>query len=257
MFAVTLEPAIGSTLREARLRRGVGLAEVEAETKIRVRYLRALENEEWDVLPGGAYTRSFIRTYGGFLGLDGERLADEYRRSAPETGGERQSWGEPLPLPPSQGDGGPRVSPGTVAALVSVGLIAALIVIGLLGDGGSDGTPTRPAGGRDSQPQEGGKPPAESRRKVSVTVLAEANVWVCLIDGAGRRLIDGRILAAGSREGPFESARFTVAFGNGSVRMTVDGDTARLEQTPNPIGYEVARDGRLRTLPEGRRPTCT
>ena len=52
-----------ATLREARNRRKVDLSEVEAATKIRVRYLRAIENEEWDVLPGGAYTRGFIRTY--------------------------------------------------------------------------------------------------------------------------------------------------------------------------------------------------
>ena len=62
---------------------------MEAETKIRVRYLRALENEEWDVLPGGAYTRSFIRTYATHLGLDGERLADEFRRSVEDPVGER------------------------------------------------------------------------------------------------------------------------------------------------------------------------
>ena len=53
------------------------------------RYLRAIENEEWDVLPGGAYTRGFIRTYADYLGLDGERLADEYRRRSKSPTGER------------------------------------------------------------------------------------------------------------------------------------------------------------------------
>jgi cytoskeletal protein RodZ len=63
-----MNPEIGATLRDARIRQKVDMPDIEAETKIRVRYLRALENEEWDVLPGGAYTRSFIRTYANHLG---------------------------------------------------------------------------------------------------------------------------------------------------------------------------------------------
>ena len=59
---------VGTILREARNRRKVELAEVEAATRIRVRFLRAIEDEEWDVLPGGVYTRGFIRTYASFLG---------------------------------------------------------------------------------------------------------------------------------------------------------------------------------------------
>ncbi|MGZ8665529.1 MAG: helix-turn-helix domain-containing protein, partial [Solirubrobacterales bacterium] len=94
-----LEPAIGATLRDTRTRRKIDLAEVESATKIRVRYLRALENEEWDVLPGGAYTRSFIRTYATFLGLDGERLADTYRREFEQTPAERLPRHEPVPAP--------------------------------------------------------------------------------------------------------------------------------------------------------------
>ncbi len=77
-----MDTGIGATLREARNRRKIDLSEVEAATKIRLRYLRAMENEEWDLLPGGSYPRGFIRTYASFLGLDGERLADDYRRGA-------------------------------------------------------------------------------------------------------------------------------------------------------------------------------
>jgi cytoskeleton protein RodZ len=77
-----VETEIGTTLREARIRHKVNLAEVEQRTKIRVRYLRALENEEWDLLPGPTYTRSFIRTYASFLGLDGERPRSEMARAS-------------------------------------------------------------------------------------------------------------------------------------------------------------------------------
>src|SRR5439155_1452278 len=71
---------IGSTLREARMRSRIDISEVEARTKIRARYLRAIENEEWDLLPGPVYVKSFLRTYGDFLGVDSRLLVDEYKR---------------------------------------------------------------------------------------------------------------------------------------------------------------------------------
>src|ERR1700752_1879630 len=71
---------IGSTLREARMRARIDIIEVETRTKIRAKYLRALENEEWDLLPGPIYVKSFLRTYGDYLGLDSRLLVDEYNR---------------------------------------------------------------------------------------------------------------------------------------------------------------------------------
>src|SRR5215470_3956028 len=71
---------IGTTLREARMRAHIDIGEVEARTKIRAKYLRAIENEEWDLLPGPVYVKSFLRTYGDYLGLDSRALIDEYKR---------------------------------------------------------------------------------------------------------------------------------------------------------------------------------
>src|SRR5262245_61484828 len=82
--------SLGATLREARRRRRIELSEVEAAIRIRRRYLRAMEDEDWEALPGGVYTRGFIRTYASFLGLDGERLAAEYRASVEEAPGAGQ-----------------------------------------------------------------------------------------------------------------------------------------------------------------------
>src|SRR5579864_6922114 len=73
-------PDIGSTLREARMRDRIDISEVEAQTKIRAKYLRAIENEEWDLLPGPVYAKSFLRTYGDYLGIDSRMLIDEYKR---------------------------------------------------------------------------------------------------------------------------------------------------------------------------------
>src|SRR5580700_10601642 len=72
-------PEIGATLREARMRARLDVSEIEAKTKIRAKYLRALENEEWGLLPGPTFVKSFLRTYAQALGLDGRALVEEYR----------------------------------------------------------------------------------------------------------------------------------------------------------------------------------
>lgn len=70
---------IGATLQSARTGAGLDIADLEAETKIRAKYLRALEQEDWDQLPGPTYVRSFLRTYADALGLDGRMLVEQYR----------------------------------------------------------------------------------------------------------------------------------------------------------------------------------
>src|SRR3954468_16975506 len=69
---------IGSSLREARLRQGLDFPELEQTTKIRGKYLRALEDEQFDVLPAQTYVKGFLRNYAEFLGLDGQLYVDEY-----------------------------------------------------------------------------------------------------------------------------------------------------------------------------------
>src|SRR5438270_4060241 len=73
-------PEIGATLREARMRARIDVSEIEAQTKIRAKYLRALENEEWSLLPGPTFVKSFLRTYAQYLGLDARMLVEEYKR---------------------------------------------------------------------------------------------------------------------------------------------------------------------------------
>lgn len=74
---------IGSSLREARERQKLELPQVERATHIRSKYLAALEDERFDVLPGLAYTKGFLRTYADYLGLDGQRFVDEYSMRVP------------------------------------------------------------------------------------------------------------------------------------------------------------------------------
>jgi cytoskeleton protein RodZ len=76
---------IGSSLRKARMRQGLELSQIERDTRIRAKYLLALEDDRFEALPGLAYTKGFLRTYADYLGLDAQRFVDEYNaRFAPE-----------------------------------------------------------------------------------------------------------------------------------------------------------------------------
>jgi transcriptional regulator with XRE-family HTH domain len=118
---------IGSELRAERERRGLALAEVEARTKIRVRYLAALEDGRYELLPGPAYARAFLRDYAEELGLDPSSGLSELEPAA-----------EQLPPPPPSAPRLPRVARRTaLAGAAAVVLIAAVTVAGaLLGGGG-------------------------------------------------------------------------------------------------------------------------
>jgi Helix-turn-helix domain len=69
---------IGNSLRDARLKQGLDFSQVELATKIRAKYVRAIEEEQFDVLPAETYVKGFLRTYADHLGLDGQLYVDEY-----------------------------------------------------------------------------------------------------------------------------------------------------------------------------------
>src|SRR5215207_11688 len=93
---------IGTSLREARLRQSLDFPEIEQGTKIRGKYLRALEDEQFDVLPAQTYVKGFLRSYAEYLGLDGQLYVDEYN-SRFVVGEEEQSSRPRRSAPPSRG----------------------------------------------------------------------------------------------------------------------------------------------------------
>jgi Helix-turn-helix domain len=250
-----MDTGIGATLREARNRRKLDLAAVEAAIKIRVRYLQAMENEEWDALPGGAYTRGFIRTYASYLGLDGERLADDYRRASGVPGGVRVPK-RVEPVPTARRGRRPLVSSRLVIAAVCLVLVAVVIGIALAGGGGPSPTSTAANGGKAVREKPAQAPAAPSKPGVAVRLAATAEVWVCLLDAKQEPLLDGQILEAGAEAGPFRSKGFEVALGNGSVAIFVDGKQAHVPASSSPVGYRVNSGGKLVSLEEGERPSC-
>jgi hypothetical protein len=117
---------IGSSLREARLRQGLDFPEIETGTKIRGKYLNALEEERFDVLPAEAYIKGFLRTYAEYLGLDGQLYVDEFnsRYVAPE---EMQSI---RVRRTAQARRHRRVQGGVlIAALAGIAIVTALVIV--------------------------------------------------------------------------------------------------------------------------------
>ena len=143
-----MDDGVGNKLRDARARRKLSLQEAEDATKIRARYLQAIENEDWDALPGDTYARAFIRTYGSLLGLDGDRLAEEQRQARGSARpGERLPRVDPRPrkVVRVRRDRRRQVPPRLVTALVLALVVAALIAIGLFsGEGGGGNSGAKP-----------------------------------------------------------------------------------------------------------------
>jgi len=117
---------IGASLKEARLRQGLDFSALEAGTKIRGKYLQALEEEHFDVLPGETYIKGFLRTYAEYLGLDGQLYVDEFnsRYVAPD---EMQTI---RARRTAQARSHRRVQGGVlIAALVGITVVTALVIV--------------------------------------------------------------------------------------------------------------------------------
>jgi cytoskeleton protein RodZ len=272
---------IGATLREARMRARIDVSEIEAQTKIRAKYLRALENEEWDLLPGPTFVKSFLRTYAQALGLDGRALVEEYKLhyehpgEGPEPvqqpassqrwtgrraagGGTRRRGGTGAGAPPRQGP-----SRGYVAAVSAVAVVIVLLVYALLSGGGSSqsppvSTPTTAASHgrarRSHSPHRGTATVSPTAALASLKVEPTAEVYVCLI-GDGRKRIPGLILTPATVLPTYHARRFELTLGNDAVTLVVNGTPHTVPASAQAIGYTITRAG-LRPLPSAEQPTC-
>ena len=248
----------------------IDVSEIEAQTKIRAKYLRALENEEWDLLPGPTFVRSFLRTYAQALDLDAKALVEEYRLNY-----ERPSEAalEPIVSTPSSSPARGRVpgrpSRGYMALVGGVGVVIVLLVIGLLSEsgGGTSNTPSTTTAAQAHHNKHAGRhgtpaghtshPAGTSSAIVALSLRPSAAVYVCLInDDTGSKLIPGQELQPGTSTQTFHAKRFTITLGNSSVTMFVDGTPRTVATSSEAIGYSITKAGRRR-LKAGQLPTCT
>ena len=146
---------IGNSLREARVRRGIDFAQAELATKIRGKYLRALEDEQFALLPAQTYVKGFLRTYAEYLGLDGQLYVDEYNSRF--VTGERARAAAPRRSAARPQRRNRRFETNFV--LVALAAIAVLTVIVISAWKASGGEPTR-RGPRRSAGRRRRRPPA-------------------------------------------------------------------------------------------------
>jgi hypothetical protein len=118
---------IGNSLREARLRQHLDFPELEQATKIRGKYLRALEDEQFDVLPAQTYVKGFLRSYAEYLGLDGQLYVDEYNSRF--VVGEEDAPSRPRRSAPPQSRGVQVQSRVVLLTLLGIASVTALVIV--------------------------------------------------------------------------------------------------------------------------------
>ena len=258
---------IGNALKEARTRAGLDIRTIEDRTKIRTRYLRALEAEEWATLPGHAYVKGFLRTYANLLGLDADALVDEYRRTV------EGPQASPVPLgegvletrrrlrEPGMPGGGSRRG-WIIGGLVLV-IVAVLLVLGLTSGEDEGGDKARKGDKKERKQDEKGKgggkeekdkpKPEPAAKTVTMRLVANADgLQICLLQaGMKQPLIDGVFGSAGS-EDTFEGKRFQLRFPAGYDRSQFDlfvgGKKANVSEEQGPAAFAIEPPANVRTL---------
>jgi cytoskeletal protein RodZ len=201
-------PEIGATLREARTRAKIDVSQVEAATKIRAKYIRAMENEDWELMPGPTFVKSFLRTYSEYLGIDGKLLVEEYKlrhEAPPET--------ELQPIAPRPRDRArdlglrrPRLSRAWIVGLSALGVLIALIVLGSIGGGGT-GTPVATQT-TATAPKRPARRTAPAPTRVRLQIVPTGDVYVCLRDAQGNLLVNQTLTPGGAQpQGTYRSRR--------------------------------------------------
>lgn len=210
---------IGSSLREARLRQELDFPELEERTKIRPKYLRALEDERFDILPAPTYVKGFLRSYAESLGLDGQPFVDEYNSRFAV--GDEESVIRARRVPVQRRDRrAARESRIAAFALLAIAIVTAL-VIAAWRFGGPEGetVPGLAAQGQGGTTQS--VAPAAGRARLVVRA-SRGNSWMEVRSGsmAGRLLYSGT-LERGQRK-TFQGRSLQLALakpGNVSVRL--------------------------------------
>jgi cytoskeletal protein RodZ len=255
---------IGSQLREARMRMRIDTGEVELRTKIRAKYLRAMENEEWDLLPGDVYVRSFLRTYADFLGLDSRALLDEFRRRY-----ESPSDHEPPPIAPpgrerrdrerrrqSGGGGGIGIPPWVIVLVVLVIVAGVLYLVGK-GNNNNNQTPGNSAGlHHTTTTRKSGRRRhhrahhhhvvtrhrAPSAVTVALTTTSPTSTFICLENAHGVHLVDGNY-AAGQTIPTGTAKKLLLTVSSPSVTIRANGKTIPNTVTSAPVTYRILPTG--------------
>ncbi len=248
------------------MRQRIDITEAEADTKIRGKYLRALENEEWALLPGPTFVKSFLRTYADYLGLDGRSLVEEFKLKFERP--EMQAIAPPRPREQGRGRqrGGRGGPPGGGRLWIALALVGVVLVgLFVLGRGGDDdsgtksstatGTTTKTSTSKTTKKEQASSTPARPR-VATLKIIPTGQLYVCLRDAAGRRLLDGVVLQPDAATKTYRSRRLRLTLGNGDARLVVNGSPRAVPDVEQGIGYAITSDSFTR-LSGDERPSCT
>ncbi|MEN3341381.1 MAG: cytoskeleton protein RodZ [Actinomycetota bacterium] len=208
---------IGNSLREARVRQGLDYMDVELATKVRAKYLQALEDERFELLPAQPYVKGFLRTYAEFLGLDGQLYVDEYNSRYVVDGFEDIAPRHVSPRSRRQHGVERRA---LLLALVGICALTALVIVAWKFGGGDTAAPTSTGGTRP-------KPSAPARGMRLNAVGKGTYVEIRRASAAGKVLFQGTIgrgrakLVPGSRFWLYvrRPARLNVSLGGKAVAL--------------------------------------
>jgi helix-turn-helix protein/uncharacterized protein DUF4115 len=240
---------IGNSLREARYRQGLELSDVELATKIRARYLQALEEESFDALPAQTYVKGFLRTYADYLGLDGQLYVDEYNS--------RYSVGEDEPREPVVARRTSTVHQrhrrlerrGVVLGVAGIAIVCAFFIAAFKYGSGNDNNPPIPNLGtttaKTTKPARKQHHKAAAPAKVRFFVVAtKGNCWMDVrnYSSSGRTLYTGTLQYHQWQR--FVARRLWINFGSpGSVEAAVNGKRVVLPGGGRPVMVLVSPKG--------------
>ena len=242
------------------MRAHIDVSEIEAQTKIRAKYLRALENEEWGLLPGPTFVKSFLRTYAQALGLDGKALVEEYRLHH-ERGNEAF---EPIVSTPRSTPSRPQRTGPSRRYMLAVTLVGGLIILLIVllatsGGGGKKGASSTPASTPATSTSTTVHKTTTTHPRVSLVAFslkATGPVYVCLIGDNNRKLVSGKELQTGESTPTFHDHRFLLNLGNSSVTMYINGRARTVPESSEPIGYSITKARGRQRLSSAQLPTC-
>jgi cytoskeletal protein RodZ len=250
---------IGSTLREARMRARIDISEVEARTKIRAKYLRAIENEEWDLLPGPVYAKSFLRTYGDFLGLDSRMLIDEFKRryENPADHEIRPASTIARERERERRRRTPRFPSWAPIAIVVLVILGVLYAVGSATQSGPSSTTAHRT--RRHHPRHRATPvkvPTVAKpANVTLQLVPTGTVYVCLVNGSGAKLINERTFTTADTIPTETAPSLLLTLGNAAVQMKVNGKVVPVAASASAIRLQLT-PAAVTHIPLSQTPTC-
>jgi hypothetical protein len=229
---------IGNSLREARLRHGMDFPQLEQATKIRGKYLRALEEEQFELLPSQTYVKGFLRSYAESLGLDGQLYVDEYN-SRYVTGEEESPIRTRRPVQRQRRRG--VESRAVVLALLGIVALTAFVIVAWKFGGGSSNSPLPTvltgASGKATLPQQPKAP------LLSVLALRGTSMLVVRQGSASGRLLYQGTVEKGQPAQRFGGKRLWITLARPeALRVIVNGRTVKLRRG-KPVVALVTRNG--------------